>query len=112
MDTEKTINVSTTKARFRDFAILQKKAIEQARKTNKPICLRCLKQDYDNGQQQPIKHYLDLEYEILREAEFPESKKNPIPEKLIDYKCPRGHGVTVSMPWHTPSEQTERKPEK
>jgi len=109
--------VRTIKAKQK---VLRKKLEEWDKKSKKegiPICLSCARWDYDNGRLKDYKYYTKGFEEINRNvSEIKESGgvlETPIKYILIDYKCPKGHGVSMHIRYedylNTKKEKSFRK---
>lgn len=99
-ETKKFIPATTVKQNYRPYTEACHKAHEHMDKTKKPVCIRCMKQDFDRGRMQPLNHYIKQKYELVAEAKI-KHPKDPthIIGKTRDYRCPRNHGITVQEQW-------------
>lgn len=109
MDAEKTINVTTAKQEFREYSRHEHKAVERSSRTLKPVCTRCMKLDYTKGEMQPIDHYFNLKYKLVAESDIRHPKDTTkIIGKAQDYRCPKGHGITVMDEWGDQKPETKK----
>jgi hypothetical protein len=63
-----------------------------------PACLKCAKMDADKGQMKPIDDYFNAKFKIVQVTEIRDGKDaTKIVGWMADYRCEKGHGVTIRI---------------
>lgn len=96
--TENFINASDEIARQKDYSRKMGDWVKEARDAGKVYCQRCAKLAHDSGTLTNWEDYIAKDE--IRRVDVKEKNKitgeSIITGYLVDYKCPRGHGVSAT----------------